>query len=115
MTMQIGIVADGGIVLASDTKSRTTERYMTSDPDSIPMDILSYSKVAFCKKHDIAIAISGMGEIGTDPARELVAHLSTFPLIAEDEMDTLLTAWGDEYFLKTFPMPIRVFLVWFFS
>lgn len=116
MTMQVGMVADGGIVLASDTKSRSTERYMTCDPDSIPMDTLNYSKISFCNKHDIAIAISGMGEIGTDPGGELADHLSTFPSIAEDEIETFLTAWGNQYFLKTFPdahpgIPRLVFLV----
>lgn len=100
MTMQIGLRALGGkLVLAGDTKCRVTEAMTTHAPGSVPSGILSHSKVAICKRHQLAVAVaSNGGELGVSPEKVLAGYLGEREAIPEDDLGDVLVEWGRQYF-----------------
>lgn len=98
MTMQVGIrAANNSLVLASDTKCRVGE---PSDSDSPVADtFVNHSKIAFAARHDIAVAMSGAGLLGDNPARDLADFLAGQKTIP-DSLSLLLEDWGNERFKK---------------
>jgi hypothetical protein len=101
MTMQVGLLALGGnFVLVGDTGCRVREDTHTSNPESVPSGILTHSKVAICKRHQIAVAVAGSGDLGTSPEKELADHLGQLESIPDDTFGHLLVEWGKKYFEK---------------
>jgi hypothetical protein len=97
MTIQVGICcADRSIVLASDTKVRTSERVVAEKEP--PESIVHRSKIAFGSR-GIAAAMAGDGPVGTDWAKEFVADASALPGMP-DNLPAYLCAWGNERFRK---------------
>jgi len=97
MTMQVGIRAvDNSLVLASDTKWRVGE---PSDSDSPVADTFVHrSKIAFAARHDIAVAMSGTGSLGDNPASDLAEFLAGQETIPK--LSLLLEEWGNRLFKK---------------
>jgi len=116
MTMQIVLRAKGGLVLASDTKIRTTgEEDEDFSGKLILSGIINASKVCFAAKHDIAVAFAGTDGRGVEPARKLTEHLSDMGVIPEDPR-AVLEKWGNEFFQSKYPgethaSPVCVLLV----
>lgn len=102
MTMQIGVVAKGGIVLASDTKHRTTERQYADDPFSVPSGIVSCSKITPCAKQDITIAFAGWSDPDDSAGEKLARHLDSLPPVTDADIKGVLIAWGDDYYQSRF-------------
>jgi len=101
MTMQIGVVAKRGIVLASDTKHRTTEKQQTGDPLSIPSGIINCSKISLCERHDIAIALAGWSDLDASVGKDLADHLDSLQAITNDDIGGILMRWGDSYYAQS--------------
>lgn len=101
VTMQIGIRAnDHSIVLASDRMWRVQEKtYGSEDPIIEPQ---FRSKIAFSQRHQLAIALAGGGSLDTNPTKELAEFLSAQDVIP-DNLEPLLTKWGDDLFAKEYP------------
>jgi len=101
MTIQVAICsANRSIVLAGDTKVRTSELSI-SDREPVSTAV-NRSKMAFSERHAIAVAMAGDGPVGTDAAAELTSYLSTLERIP-DFLGPLLKKWGDDYFRKHRP------------
>jgi hypothetical protein len=99
MTMQIGLRAlSGNLVLAGDTKCRVQEATSNNMPERVPSGILSHSKIAICEPHQLAVAVSGVGELGTSPEELLAKYLGEQKSIPEDELRDILVEWGKQYF-----------------
>lgn len=103
MTMQIAIVAKNGIALASDTKLRPTKRQFTDNPNSVPSGITNSSKVRLCKRHNIAIAFAGWTDSDALAGQELADHIDSLPAVTDDNIGSILVAWGDDYYERVRP------------
>jgi hypothetical protein len=101
MTMQIALRAKGGLVVASDTKIRTTEQEFTAKPD-VPLGITNSPKVRISKRHDVIVALAGWGAQAGDPARDLAEYLSEQDAIPDAPVD-LLRGWGNRLFQEKYP------------
>jgi hypothetical protein len=100
MTMQIALRAKDGLVVASDTKIRTTEQEFPAKEYS-PFGIVNSSKVRVSKRHDILVALEGGGVGESDPAQQMVDYLSSEHEVS-DGLSELLGKWGNRYFEAKF-------------
>lgn len=98
MTIQVAICCAGrSVVLASDTKVRSSEHtFTTREPIST---MVNRPKISFSQRHGIAVAMAGDGPVGTDTAVELAAYLSALESIPNN-LGPLLTKWGNDYFRR---------------
>ena len=101
MTIQIAICsANRSVVLASDTKVRSSEHiFAAREPIST---MVNRQKVSFGQRHSIAVAMAGDGPVGTDTAVELASYLSALETIPDD-LGTPLKKWGNDYFRRYHP------------
>ena len=91
VTLQVGIRAsDGSLVLASDTRHKTSARGVVSGRSNSP-------KITPVAKHDILVAFAGFGDFGGHPGEELATHLSGIESLP-DLLDPVLRQWGDAFF-----------------
>src|SRR5205814_5328403 len=102
MTMQIVLrTENGGVVFASDTKTRTTEREYTNKTD-IAFGIVNQPKIVISQKHHIAIALAGTESEHENPTQDLADYLSRAATRPES-LSPLLLKWGNEYFQRKHP------------
>jgi hypothetical protein len=101
VTFQIGIVATEGIVLASDTQQRVTERQFTDGSEYIADTIINSSKISICERHSIAIAFAGWSDEDTFAGDMLAKHLNALPSLTDDEIGPILKVWGNDYYSKS--------------
>jgi hypothetical protein len=110
MTMQIAMRATDGFLVASDTLIRTQPGIEIDDDDpseyrssrETPNGIRSWSKVRFTRPHDLAVAMVGTGQAGSDPAQELADYLSRQSNIG-DSLPRLMRHWGEDFVKTTWP------------
>ena len=93
MTMQVALRAAKGLVVASDTKVRTTEKEV-SDRRYTAVGIVNRAKLKLSQRHGILVGLSGWGSEEGDLAQELADHLSTHNQLP-GSIGALLRAWGD--------------------
>jgi hypothetical protein len=101
MTMQIAIVATDGIVLASDTQKRVTERQFTNGSEYIPDTIINSSKLSLCQRHNVAIALAGHSDVDSSAGDMLAKHLDSLPSLSDSDFGVVLKEWGDDYYGKS--------------
>jgi hypothetical protein len=103
MTMQIAIVATDGIVLASDTKYRPTQRQFTDNPNTVPSGIVNATKVWLCQRHNIAVAFAGWSDEVILAGKELAEHLNSIATIDDGNIRGVLAEWGNAYYDRARP------------
>lgn len=95
VTLQIGIRAvDGSLVLASDTRHKTSVKGAVSGRSDSP-------KIIQVGKHDALVAFAGAGDFGDHPGEALAAYLVATGDPLPDPLDPALREWGNEFFRKS--------------
>jgi len=94
VTLQIGICAiDGSLVVASDTRHKTSANGVVSGRSNSP-------KIIQVGKHDALVAFAGVGDFGNHPGEALAAYLAEIDPLP-DPLDPALRQWGNEFFKKS--------------
>ncbi len=102
VTMQVAFKGEDGFLLASDRKYLTKEPAIHFTGLDQPFGIRQSTKIAMCKKHNVAAVFSGNGvKDDFKLVADLCEHLDTFDAgKLSAEYDGILKAWGNGVFAR---------------